>query len=59
MKNIMNIIIIVVIIGAISIPIIYNFIHPELTRMQIFFKFWWLYILFISVGMFFKYKSNT
>lgn len=30
---------------AMCYPVIYNFNNPEITKMQLFLKFWWLYLV--------------
>ena len=30
-------------------PVVFNIYHPELTQLQVFLKFWWLYVPSIVV----------
>ena len=55
-NNILNIILIIVGIITTIIPFVYWITHPELTQMQIFLKFWWVYAISIGSILFTRYK---
>jgi hypothetical protein len=51
---VINVLVIIFILFASLYPTIYWFSNPELTSMEIFIEFWWLYL--ILLGSYFTYS---
>lgn len=47
-----------ILIILVIIPLVYWGFNAELTKMQIFLKFWWLYLIVIGLSIFMKIKYN-
>lgn len=47
---------IIIAIPAIILPFVWWFFEPDLTRMQLFYKFWYLYVIFIVYYIIFKWR---
>jgi hypothetical protein len=58
MKKIIYLLIPILFIVALVVPTIYWYMNPELTKMQVFQEWWWLYVPVVIIGILTQYRTK-